>query len=418
MKAIASTGFVFHLLILVQPFSRADDTKIRPPTAADNTKQSESPAPVNEATALVKQLGSATPAQRDAAEKQLKTLGRAALYEIVEGVSSTDSEVAARCAKIAREFRGTEAPVFLAGKKESESPAWKPFKELVGDSTESRKLFAEMMSQDDRAAELEKAELRPEKAHEVYIAVLSRTKEALDQTMKRFMGRPVGDELSRSAPEALRKALPSVDVAAVLFLGRRPFPKEVPDVEPPHWLLSQGFGDGVEGPTGPQMRKLFATWFDNRENPKAISAGLSATLTFAVKEGAPRARRLAQDKKTEPGILGQALLILGHYGTKETDLAILREYRNDERQTRIIQRPGGEKLRGSYQVRDTASAMSLLLSGEDFEAYGFGGDTYTYWHIEKPKGTYRSVSWFEADDARDAALKKAWEWLDRQQKSK
>jgi hypothetical protein len=62
--------------------------------------------------------------------------------------------------------------------------------------------------------------------------------------------------------------------------------------------------------------------------------------------------------------------------------------------------------------------MSLLLSGEDFETYGFGADTYTYWHIEKPKGTYRSVSWFEADEARDAALKKAWEWLDNQPKSK
>src|SRR5439155_3650189 len=154
-------------------------------------------------------------------------------------------EIAMQCTQIAGEIRRADAEAFLAGKKDYASPAWKPFKELVGDSPASRKLFAEIMSRDDRAVEIEKAELDPAKAHEVYATVMGRAKEALDQTMKRFMGQPISDEMGWAAQKALKDALPAIDVAAVLFLGRREIPAGVIDISPPSWFFSTGFAEGI-----------------------------------------------------------------------------------------------------------------------------------------------------------------------------
>jgi hypothetical protein len=374
----------------------------------------DDPPPAKDAAALVQQLGSKSFPAREAAEKQLRELGLAALPAIKAGMMNPDAEIAQRCKLLLPAIRFADSEAFLAGKKEHDSPAWRSFKTLVGDSKESRQIFAEMMADDRRADAIERAEANPAKAHEVYAAEMDRAKQLLDQAMRPFMGQPISDYMSRSAQKALREAFPAPEVATVLFIGRTGLPVGVKDATLPHWIISTGFADGVGGPMGPQFRKLYAAWLDHRRDSAAIRAGINASLIFALKEGVPTARRLATDKATDPKLIAQALLVIGHHGARD-DLALLREFRKDERKTTTIMPVQGGQV-DTNPLSDIAAAMSLQLSGQDFEKFGFGSDTLLHWYIRDGAAPYRGVSGFDKEADREAALKKAWAWLDAQPK--
>jgi hypothetical protein len=376
----------------------------------------------HDAVALVKQLGSDSFQAREAAERQLKALGPAALSAIKAGVTSGDAEVAQRCKTLLSVIRKTEAEAFVAGKKEHDSPAWMSFKTLVGDSKESRQLFAEMMADDRRADAIDRAEANPAKAHEVYAVSLLAAKDALDAATAPFFGRPqpITDDRSKAMQNALREALPPAEIAAVLFLGRHITPAGVKDPDCPRFFFSAGFAAAVEGSMSKEFKKLFAGWLDRRQNAIALQAGLTASLNFALKEGVPMARRVLADKATSPQLVDKALLVIGHHGTQD-DLPLLGRFRNDDRVTSTAHAPGpvgaplGAKI-GDRQVRDLAAAMSLQLAGQDFEKYGYGSDTFLNWFIRPGEAPFRSVTMIKSDEERAAALKKAWAWLDAQPK--
>jgi hypothetical protein len=319
------------------------------------------PPKANDAAALVKQLGSESFQARETAEWQLKALGAAALPAIKAGVTSADAETARRCKSLLSAIRNGESESFVAGKKEHDSAAWQSFKTLVGDSKESRQLFVEMMADDRRADAIERAEANPAKAHVVYAASLLAAKDALDAVMAPLFARPqpIDDGRNKAVQSALREALPPAEIAAVLFLGRHKIPVGVKDPECPRFFFSSAFAAALDGPMSKEFKMLFAGWLDRRQNAVALQSGLTASLNFALKEGAPMSRRVLVDKATSPQLLDKALLVIGHHGIQD-DLPLLRRFREDDRVTSTAYAPGqvgaplGAKI-GDTQVRDLCS---------------------------------------------------------------
>jgi hypothetical protein len=145
-----------------------------------------------------------------------------------------------RAAAMWNAIRRAETRDFLVGKREPTTPAWKRFKELVGDTEAGRKLFAEMMADDLRAELIEKAEASPLKAAEVYAAEVTRAADAEQKSYQQFAGRvPMVRLPGQSTPmaDASRKVVPFGEVVAVLFLGARSLPVEAKD---PVLALSEG----------------------------------------------------------------------------------------------------------------------------------------------------------------------------------
>jgi hypothetical protein len=171
----------------------------------------------------------------------------------------------------------------------------------------------------------------------------------------------------------------------------------------------------MDGPSQKQVRKLFAAWVEQRQDPNALLAGMTASLHFALPEAVRTARRVLAEKSTSPRLCGQAILVIGHHGIKE-DVPLLIGFRGDERVTRTATAPGGGQI-GAGQVRDVATAMALKLSGQNFEDFGFGSDTFVNHQISSEPAPFRGVTMFRSDEERAACLKKAWTWLDAQPKA-
>jgi hypothetical protein len=214
--------------------------------------------------------------------------------------------------------------------------------------------------------------------------------------------------------DASRKAVPLGDVVAVLFLGARSLPVEAKDPSA-EWSLRASFADGAKGPQKEPLRKLFAAWLDRRTDPETIRAGLETALFASVPNALPIARRLAADPKLTAPAKGLAVLIVGNHGTKD-DLPLLTACRPDARPYFEYTTLNKNKERFEIQVRDLAAAMSLHLSGQDFEKYGFQRIELHIWWVVSGPAPIKKISWFDTGEARDAALKKAWDWLDAQPK--
>ncbi len=374
--------------------------------------------PVDAATALVQQLGDPDFATREAAGGKLRALGVKAILALQFGARDPNPEVAKRSREVLAAIKAAERQAFLAGKREPTTPAWKRFKELVGDTKASRELFAEMMADDRRAELVEKAEVSPEKAAEVYAAEVTRAADAGLKSYQQFVGQvpAVMTAPGQSTPMAVasREAVPLGDATAVLFLGTHPLPKGAKDPSA-SWALRASFTDGVRGPQKEPLRKLFAIWLDRRTDPETIHDGLETALYASVPDALPIARRLVADPKLSAPRKGVAVLIVGNHGTKD-DLPLLTACRSDARPYYEYTTLDKNKKRFEIQVRDLAAAMSLNLSGQDFVKYGFQPIELHVWWVVSGPAPIKKISFLLTSEEWDAARKKAWDWLDAQPK--
>ena len=125
---------------------------------------------------LVPKLGSGVFAEREAAQKELRALGLAALPALKAGLQSSDPEVVSRCEtlidRIGKDDAEAFAKAFLADKDFRANfahPIWTRWVKLIGDNRGSRELFAEMLSADGAAVALAyMADAKPKDAAERY----------------------------------------------------------------------------------------------------------------------------------------------------------------------------------------------------------------------------------------------------------
>jgi sulfatase modifying factor 1 len=366
-----------------------------------------------EAEKLVEKLGSKSFAERQAAESSLRALGAKAKPAVIAGTKSSDAEIARRSETVLKQIRADQHQALVAGKAEWPGPEWKRFIEIVGDTTAARKVFAEIVDDDRRAAVVEKAGADATTAAGLYTSELARVQEAGRKAFAGFIGQPVMREGPSPIRQASQKAVPPGDVALLLFLGSFPLPDRVTDPPDVEHIVRASFIDSCGGPLKEQYRKLYVAWLDRRRDPKALNTGLEAALYGAIPEAVQVARRVVGDTKAPASVVGTALLVLGNHGSLD-DLAKLAAFREDTRA--FWEHTTVQKIRLEIQVRDVAAAMSLNVRGQEFGKFGFEHVGYVAWWVGPAVAPFKAIHWFKTADDREAGLKKAWEWLDKQPK--
>lgn len=198
-----------------------------------------SPAVAQDSTAaekLVRQLGSKSFAEREAAEPKLLALGHEAVDAVRAGTRSDDAEVVRRCERLLPKIRAAIHDGLISGKMALPGKAGTTFKEIVGNSAESRTLFATMV-QDDRRAEIaELAASDQRRAASLYAAEVARVK-------------------------ADPKKVAPGDAVLVIFVGVCAGPKAVGDPFDAYQAIQVSIIDLAVGPNGQSFVKLFNAWW-------------------------------------------------------------------------------------------------------------------------------------------------------------
>jgi hypothetical protein len=360
-----------------------------------------------EAAKLVQELGSPAYAARESAQAKLLALGPKAKVALIARLKDADAEIAQRCELVLKQIRAKQLQALLSEKGEWPGLEDTRFKEIVGDTSEARRLFAVMINDTHRAEVVESVAADPTRAASLYAVELSRVQAASASAMRGFEGRPASPNIDSPLRRASRQAVSVGDVVLVLFLGSLAKADGVADPANVDEVVTVSFSDFCEGQLKEPFRRLFVAWLNARRDPKAINTGLYAAVYASIPEALPVARRIVADRNAAASITGVALLVLGNHGTAN-DLPRLAVYRED---VRVFEKSANGK--SEIQVRDVATAASLRLRGQEISMFGFEVNHLFTWWV--PGGTaLKTVGYFETPSARDAALKKSWEWLDKQ----
>jgi RNA polymerase sigma factor (sigma-70 family) len=377
--------------------------------------------PDAEARKLVRQLGSSSFRERQAAEKALADMGGRAAASVRAGIGDVDPEIARRCTALWPRLWQTEMARPDADR--FTHPLWARFKKLAGDDPSSRTLFAEMVADLPRFTRLEAAEADPGKASTLYAAELKLRVETLKRGYQKAEEGAQGNtgdiEVSRLGIVWPGSVPTRGEFAALLFLGSYPSTAAVtyPEADP-HDRFSHHnvFGLGLQPedrPTTkvipPALRRLFVAWLGTRtDNPDQHC--MYVALALHIAEVLPLARRKAADAALGPAARGFALLAVGHFGAS-ADRPLVEKAFADSR-VFFTDKSAGGKERLEALVSDTAVAAALRLAGQHPADFGF-----TLLERHKLRGPdillkYHLLGFFD-DGARRAAHKRAKAWLDQ-----
>jgi hypothetical protein len=362
---------------------------------------------------LVRDLGSPKFAVREAAEQKLVALGYKAKAAVLAGTKDPDAEVAGRCEVVLPKVRAAERKALVEGTIDWPAPAGTHFRDLVGDTAEARKLFLLMIEDDRRARLVDEAAGDRTQAAKLYVTERARLV-AVPMKAPDGILLPPGtadrEAVMAFVRDAHREAVGPADVTLALYLGSFDLPTGARDPADVARLLRTSFFDLATGPQKVPFARLFSAWLAHRRDPDAVQTGLTAALFAHIAEAAPVARRLAADPKAPGPAAGTAVLVLGHLGSKD-DRARLSALRDDER---VFKVHWGDGVAIDLQVRDLATAMSLVLRGEALTNFGFEPVEHRSWWTDSAAKPFTTPEVFQSPEARTAVLQKAWDWLDRQ----
>ncbi len=390
----------FHLYAI--GFLRAADREAAHKKAKawfDKKEQPKKEEP-NPAAKLVEQLGAAEFADREAAQKELRKLGYKAEAAIKAGLKSENPEVVKRC----NELLDTLRTDLLGGK---DSPVWQKFKAVAGDDADAWKLYLRTIGTRKRAEMLLAAIEDPKKA----AASFAKECEEIGTIMDH--GRAAGVAPRPKPPGFPDRDVTADDLAAVLFLSNlaplaRDGEKRETSAVIGHVLVS-----GLTGETKAAFGRLFAAWAEPR--PWAWSAAFNIALTERVTAMTPLARKAltafaAKERTRVDKADALALRFIGWYGTTD-DIPLIMKFADDK--TECGSMLAGEKKDGTVvQVRDLAAIAALTLRKQRLQDFGFAmHDIAPPW-----PANFLANHGFDSDADREAAHKKAKEWLEKQKK--
>jgi hypothetical protein len=313
---------------------------------------------------------------------------------------------------------------------------WPRFAKLIGDDKSSRELFDRIVADAGNRELLEKVAAAPASAGKLYH---ERWKE-LNQAACLPTG--VGQFQLKQATLA--------DMIGWFYLGTFPGAESSPNQSyaldflpqmPPPRRSQDELRDALRDKAlSAPLRRLVGKWTAARGDYTGRAFGLQLALAHDIAEILPAARETLTAKVKDdpyPGNtarnLGLAMLVIGKLGSKD-ELPLLERYADDRREcARFLNDPPskpGEPVMQIYrlpidgqdaiaQLRDVSAAMRLHLLGQKPEQFGF------YWTSpfgpDKGKPLRNPTELFSpygigfiADADREAALKTAREWLDKQ----
>jgi HEAT repeat protein len=369
-----------------------------PATLLADTKPGDDGTPEYRAAAdLVRQLGDARFAAREAAGKKLVEMGAAAVPALRAGTKSDDEEVRSRSAALLPKAEAVgwhrRADAFLADPAaHRDVPLLAEWEKLTGKpDAGNRKLFGDMLA--SAGSLLESAAADRKAAGGV-----------LSAKAKALLGaaRGGGKQVEGSAGE----------VAAVLFVQavlkdrRNPDGADEGRTEPLYLLANPAVATALDDKqSGPAYRRLVVSWLDSRPADEHMSALYFALLAIrhTFPEADPSLVRLAT-KHQSTQVRWVALEALGRSRTvvateKLTELLADKSTMYDNL---------GNKDTGQ-QVRDCALAALVAGKGKDPKTYGLTSYmSASFWFGGTADTVTVQLCGFETAAARERGIKK---WL-------
>lgn len=385
---------------------------------------------LSKARELVQQLGSEQFAEREEAELALVKLGRAARAALLAGANTDpNAEVRNRCQTLLPKATSLEMrariEVFLAdteGKFDHDLPGWNELRSLARNEWA---LFGYHVWSDrslDKAARVVFAELITTPANRfVMMAVGGQGDLAAVASTRRqelySLAYPRAVVVNGMVTYPGRKQPTLADITALLLAeaqsdGKSAAPRNSSITS---LVNVSGFNAAVQGAgdTARVYRAIAASWVDTRRDPMDMYYAMTIAQTLGLNDASVRvAVRLFESKGAVVSYRGMAAARLAQLGTKE-HLPLLEKAMADNTvivtlRRQVVKKDGkSEVVATEIQIRDVALAVSLILSGQKPEDYGFidqhrasgvTGTSFSYTRFYLP------------DEDRKAAFEKWKEW--------
>ncbi|MCH7724944.1 MAG: hypothetical protein IH991_00475 [Planctomycetes bacterium] len=347
--------------------------------------------------ALIRELGGAVFAEREAAADELARRGDKATDALESTLDNPDLEirlraqqVLARIAKANLETRLTAFVDDIEGKQEHDLPAWRSFEKQMGSGREMRELFAGMVRVeaaflemlDDKSADL---------SSDYNLRVRS---------------------LQANAIPGLERTVSPASLATLLFVGNDP--RVILNTSVGYQLYSllsrTSSADAIaNGPQSAAMKKLLANWLiRSSTNAPLARNGLMLAQRYKMNDvGLQLARSLLSQKNVPTYVLPYAILAVGQFGEKK-DGALIEPLLANTTVCHSWHNPKFKEVI-RIQVRDVALATVIHLQGKDPKEFGFD-------LLRKDPNSlfYVYTLGFPAEKQRDAALAK---WKEHRRKA-
>jgi hypothetical protein len=347
---------------------------------------------------LVKQLGDARFATREAAAKKLFEMGPAALPALQDGTKSGDEEVRDRCTALIPKVKAAEqnrrADAYVAdveSKQKHDLPLLAEFEKAVGKpDAAARKLFAEMVRTNGELLEL--AATDPKRGKE---AQLSRAKTLLDQL--------------RQQPKPTK--IDVADLAAVLLVdsatGAEPGPGAEATIQLLYWFNETVGKIGKD--VGPEVRRLVVRWADVRwglfKDPRyrEVANGFFHVIFQApYPEIVPVLVKIARSREAGPWAMA-AMRVMALMDGKEAAAALEKIMLDKSLTFKAI---GRDHRTRELRLGDYALAFSLQKHNRKFTDFGLKGQEWLGWSNAGEEASGYDFLEFASEEARTKAIQK------------
>ena len=370
---------------------------------ADPQPSAVPPADTARARELVKQLADKKFKVRETAEKEIISLGLAALEALKEGEKHPDLHVQERCRLLQPMIRALtlqkRIDKFLAN-RDGPIPANLPFAanflKLTEDTKEARKLYADVLVINPQL--LDAIDQDKIKGLTMFTAFCQ-------EAQQRTQYVPGVDYRER------QKSITRADVALYFLLSS--------ELSQDKTGRASSYGyTFMNAPVLPEtlnkddaasaaFKKLFLSWIEKEPQPYMVQRGVQIAAEAKMKEALPLVLKLINKKDLQGYARAQTALLLTKVGSKEhiKDMEPLLDDKT------IIGNFGINNKMGQVQMRDVALAVCIKLSGQKMSAYPFdvmqGSDDNLYM-------SYIYCA-FSNDEKREAAHKQYRDWKEKGQ---
>lgn len=330
---------------------------------ADTRSNEVSPADIAKARDLIKLLADKKFRVRDAAEKQLVSLGLASLDALKEGEKHPDLHVQERCRLLQPQIRSLTLQKridrFVAnrdGPIPSDLPFAQSFLKLTDDSPEARKLYTDVLLVNPQL--LDAVDQDKTKGISAFQAFC----QEIQQQTQYVQGIDYREQ---------QKLITRGHVALYFLLSSELSADKTGRISNYGYTFMNAptLNETLvkDEPANAPFRKLFLNWIEKEPQPYMVQRGVQIAADAKMKEALPLVLKLINRKDLQGYSRAQTALLLTRVGTKEH----IKEMEPLLEDKTVIGNVGINNKMGSVQMRDVALAVCIKLSGQKISSYPF-----------------------------------------------
>jgi hypothetical protein len=374
--------------------------QVAQPVGAAQTNRQQEEAEISQ---LVADLGSDDYSTREAATEELVRRGSIVAPYVRKAAESPNLEVNTRAQRIlaivSRQSFEETIEAFLAdnsGQRGATLPGWERARDRLGDSPESRRLFADVYRAEPALMEAYGGDST---------AVVSSFSMRVDELADRNTNR---NQISYQAQSQAQYAIAS-NVMALLFVGadRR---LDLPPVSIAKFkmLFMQSWPPQrvAAAPERDRLREWLGDLIVHRFNePQHEGEGITLGMTYDVPRTIELAQRVMQSRNSQPYVFTYAVLCVGKYG-QDWQLPLVERFLDDEAVVAQRQRSvNNQMVMYQTQLRDVALLVLVHRTDQAPSDYSFEGiDRHAEFLFQPYAVAFEDVKF------RDAAIAKWHAW--------